>query len=61
MGEAWRLFRDTVGEWYQDRAQRLRAALGDPETYILEGDHDTAALCFGFILRRSERFLLEGR
>jgi hypothetical protein len=39
----------------------LRAALGDPETYILAGNHDTAALCFGFILRRSERFLLEGR
>ncbi len=27
MGEAWRLFRDTVGEWYEDRAQRLGAAL----------------------------------
>jgi hypothetical protein len=39
----------------------LRAALGDPETYILAGNHDTAALCFGFILRRSERFLFEGR
>jgi hypothetical protein len=39
----------------------LRAALGDPETYVLAGNHDTAALCFGFILRRSERFLLEGR
>jgi hypothetical protein len=39
----------------------LRAALGDPETYILGGNHDTAALCFGFILRRSERFLIEGR
>jgi dienelactone hydrolase len=39
----------------------LRAALGDPETYVLEGNHDTAALCFGFILRRGERFLLEGR
>ena len=39
----------------------LRAALGDPETYVLGGNHDTASLCFGFILRRSERFLLEGR
>jgi hypothetical protein len=39
----------------------LRAALGDPETYVLGGSHDTAAVCFGFILRRSERFLLEGR
>jgi hypothetical protein len=39
----------------------LRAALGDPETYVLGGNHDTAAVCFGFILRRSERFLLEGR
>ena len=39
----------------------LRAALGEPETYVLEGNHDTAAVCFGFILRRSERFLLEGR
>lgn len=25
--EAWRLFRDTAGDWYQDRAQRLGAAL----------------------------------
>jgi hypothetical protein len=39
----------------------LRAALGDPETYVLGGNHDSAAVCFGFILRRSERFLLEGR
>jgi hypothetical protein len=39
----------------------LRAALGDPETYVLAGNHDTASVCFGFILRRSERFLLEGR
>jgi hypothetical protein len=39
----------------------LRAALGNPETYLMSGNHDTAALCFGFILRRSERFLLEGR
>jgi membrane protein len=27
MGEAWRLLRDTAGDWYQDRAQRLGAAL----------------------------------
>jgi len=39
----------------------LRAALGNPETYLLGGNHDSAAVCFGFILRRSERFLLEGR
>jgi hypothetical protein len=39
----------------------LRAALGDPETYLLGGNHDSASVCFGFILRRSEQFLLEGR
>ena len=39
----------------------LRGALGDPETYLLGGNHDSASVCFGFILRRSERFLLEGR
>jgi hypothetical protein len=50
---------DTVVPVVTGRA--LRAALGDPETYILGGNHDTASLCFGFILRRSERFLLEGR
>jgi membrane protein len=27
MGEAWRLLRDTVRDWYGDRAQRLGAAL----------------------------------
>jgi uncharacterized BrkB/YihY/UPF0761 family membrane protein len=27
MGHAWRLLQDTVLEWYQDRAQRLGAAL----------------------------------
>ena len=27
MSEAWRLLRDTAGEWYEDRAQRLGAAL----------------------------------
>jgi hypothetical protein len=50
---------DTVVPAATGRA--LRAALGDPETYVLGGNHDTASLCFGFILRRSERFLLEGR
>jgi hypothetical protein len=50
---------DTVVPVVTGRA--LRAALGNPETYILGGNHDTASLCFGFILRRSERFLLEGR
>jgi len=50
---------DTVVPVATGRA--LRAALGNPETYILGGNHDTASLCFGFILRRSERFLLEGR
>jgi hypothetical protein len=39
----------------------LRGALGGPETYLLGGNHDSASVCFGFILRRSERFLLEGR
>jgi hypothetical protein len=50
---------DTVVPAATGRA--LRSALGDPETYTLAGNHDTASLCFGFILRRSERFLLEGR
>jgi hypothetical protein len=49
---------DTVVPAATGRA--LRAVLGDPETYILGGNHDTASLCFGFILRRSERFLFEG-
>lgn len=39
----------------------LWRALGEPELYLLSGNHDTASLCFGFILRRSERFLREGR
>jgi hypothetical protein len=39
----------------------LRGALGGPETYLLGGNHDSASVCFGFILRRSERFLLEDR
>ncbi len=36
-------------------------AMGQPELYLMSGNHDTASLCFGFILRRSERFLREGR
>jgi hypothetical protein len=39
----------------------LWRALGEPELYILSGNHETASLCFGFVLRRSERFLREGR
>ncbi len=39
----------------------LREALGEPETYLLSGNHDTACLCFGFILRRTEEFLLGER
>lgn len=39
----------------------LWRALGEPELYLLAGNHETASLCFGFILRRSERFLREGR
>src|SRR5262245_34167575 len=39
----------------------LWRALGEPELYILSGNHDTASLCFGFVLRRTERFLREGR
>jgi hypothetical protein len=39
----------------------LWQALGAPELYLLSGNHDTASLCFGFILRRSEQFLREGR
>jgi dienelactone hydrolase len=35
----------------------LRRALGDPETYLLAGNHDTAVLCFGFVLNRAEEFL----
>src|SRR5688572_11035788 len=27
MGKAWQLVRDTVSDWYEDRAQRLGAAL----------------------------------
>ena len=39
----------------------LWRALGEPELYILSGNHETASLCFGFVLRRSERFLRDGR
>jgi hypothetical protein len=39
----------------------LWRALGEPELYILPGNHESASLCFGFVLRRSERFLREGR
>ena len=37
----------------------LRDALGAPETYLLSGNHDTACLCFGFILRQVDGFLFE--
>jgi hypothetical protein len=40
-----------------DCGLRLRDALGGPETYVLAGDHDTACLSFGFILRRVDAFL----
>jgi len=39
----------------------LWGALGKPELSLLSVNHQTASLCFGFILRRSERFLREGR
>ncbi len=39
-------------------ALALRPALGCPETYVLAGNHETATLCFGFILRRADEFLL---
>ncbi len=38
----------------------LRRALGGPETYVMAGNHDTAALCFGFVLRRIDAFFFEG-
>jgi hypothetical protein len=38
----------------------LWRALGTPELYMLSGNHETASLCFGFVLRRSARFLSEG-
>lgn len=39
------------------RGEALCAALGEPETWRLAGNHDTAALCFGFVLREVDRFL----
>ncbi len=36
----------------------LWEAMGEPETYLLGGNHETASICFGFLLRRSEEFLL---
>jgi hypothetical protein len=38
----------------------LKESMGSPETYILSGGHITSSLCFGFLLRRSEEFLLGG-
>jgi hypothetical protein len=35
----------------------LRQALGCPETYFLAGDHETAGICFGFVIRTGESFL----
>lgn len=39
------------------QGEALRLALGEPETWRLAGNHDTAALCFGFVLREVDRFL----
>jgi hypothetical protein len=39
----------------------LARALGGPETWILEGNHETAGCCFGFVLRRADELLLESR
>lgn len=39
------------------RGEALCAAFGQPETWRLAGDHDTAALCFGFVLREIDAFL----
>lgn len=44
-----------------DTGLALWRALGAPELYLLSGNHETASLCFGFVLRRSARFLSEGR
>lgn len=44
-----------------DAGRALWRALGAPELYLLSGNHETASLCFGFVLRRSVRFLSEGR
>lgn len=40
-----------------DCGVRLRRAMGGPETYVMAGDHDTACLAFGFVLRRVDEFL----
>lgn len=39
------------------QGEALRLALGEPETWRLAGNHDTAALCFGFVLSEVDRFL----
>jgi hypothetical protein len=44
-----------------DTGLALWRALGAPELYLLSGNHETASLCFGFVLRRSAEFLSEGR
>jgi hypothetical protein len=35
----------------------LHDALGEPETWFVAGDHDTACVAFGFLLREADRFL----
>ena len=35
----------------------LREALGRPETYVLAGNHETASVSFGFVLRQALEFL----
>lgn len=37
----------------------LHDALGEPDTWLLAGNHDTACLAFGWLLREADRFLLE--
>ena len=36
----------------------LREAMGGPECYVMAGNHATACICFGFLLRRTKEFLL---
>jgi hypothetical protein len=36
----------------------LREALGEPETWLLSGEHEVAGCCFGFVLRQADEFLL---
>jgi hypothetical protein len=36
----------------------LRKALGEPETWVLSGEHEEAGSCFGFVLREADEFLL---